>query len=613
MVIDLLKIVKKGIWIKEVILENFMSYEYARIPLNQGLNLICGPNGSGKSSILLAISVALGQVYTERSKRLRDLIRRGKDIARVSLVFDNRPMNGKRPISFSNSDEFMLSRYLKKDGTYWYEADYKEISSYGVNRLFKEFGMNPDNMLIIMHQNTMEQFGLTTPQEKLKLLEEAVGFSGYREKILESRQRLERLMSEEESLSQILEKAEGTLDYWKEMYEKWIKREEFIRKIEYLKREEIWARIKKQEMVVKSFEDKMKFKERAYESIIKEIDNAKNRAIESKRDLDECRSKLRQSFYSLVNLEKEKTGMEMSKINDGKKEEIEKNIGELHAKLVDIEEKMDKKLDEHIRNRVDKEVSIIKKGILEGEMREMKEELEKAKKKLAILMDNSGERISTDRNPRDIEKEIGLLDARIQSLGEIPKETEEMHSKYSNLYEEIKEKSRTVIANRERGLKELKERKRIWKKAIKNLLKEITPSYKRILSKIGANGVVRLVNAEEIEESGLELMVGFRGLSPVALDAYSQSGGERSACVMAFLLSIQQQLKSPFRAIDEFDIHMDPRNRESICELVVSSSKEVEGQCLLITPSQITMADSSVHVIVVQNVYGRSRIREVNA
>jgi chromosome segregation ATPase len=162
-------------------------------------------------------------------------------------------------------------------------------------------------------------------------------------------------------------------------------------------------------------------------------------------------------------------------------------------------------------------------------------------------------------------------------------------------------------------LKELKERKRIWKKAIKNLLKEITPSYKRILSKIGANGVVRLVNAEEIEESGLELMVGFRGLSPVALDAYSQSGGERSTCVMAFLLSIQQQLKSPFRAIDEFDVHMDPRNRESICELVVSSSKEVEGQCLLITPSQITMADSSVHVIVVQNVYGRSRIREVNA
>jgi structural maintenance of chromosomes protein 5 len=50
--------------IKEIILENFMSYEYARIPMREGLNLVVGPNGAGKSSILLAISVAFGQAYT---------------------------------------------------------------------------------------------------------------------------------------------------------------------------------------------------------------------------------------------------------------------------------------------------------------------------------------------------------------------------------------------------------------------------------------------------------------------------------------------------------------------------------------------------------------------
>ena len=172
------------IWLKEIILENFMSYEYARIPLKPGLNLISGPNGAGKSSILLAISVALGQIYTERSRRLRDLIRRGEDIARITLVFDNSlgDGDGKRPISFSDSDTFMLSRYLRRDGNYWWEADYKRVSYEEVSRLFKEFGLDPNNMLIIMHQNTMEQFSLTTPQEKLKLLEDAVGFSAYRER-----------------------------------------------------------------------------------------------------------------------------------------------------------------------------------------------------------------------------------------------------------------------------------------------------------------------------------------------------------------------------------------------------------------------------------------------
>src|SRR6202049_235880 len=103
--------------IREIILENFMSYEYARIPLNHGLNLIVGPNGAGKSSILLAISVAFGQAYTERSRKLSDLIRRGKDIARVSLIFDNRVREGKRPIPYSKADTFMLSRYLRKDGS----------------------------------------------------------------------------------------------------------------------------------------------------------------------------------------------------------------------------------------------------------------------------------------------------------------------------------------------------------------------------------------------------------------------------------------------------------------------------------------------------------------
>ena len=42
--------------VKEIILENFMSYEYARIPLREGLNLIVGPNGAGKTTALRILS-----------------------------------------------------------------------------------------------------------------------------------------------------------------------------------------------------------------------------------------------------------------------------------------------------------------------------------------------------------------------------------------------------------------------------------------------------------------------------------------------------------------------------------------------------------------------------
>ena len=50
--------------IREVIIKNFMSYEYARIPLWGVVNVVCRTNGSGKSSFLLAICVALGDTYT---------------------------------------------------------------------------------------------------------------------------------------------------------------------------------------------------------------------------------------------------------------------------------------------------------------------------------------------------------------------------------------------------------------------------------------------------------------------------------------------------------------------------------------------------------------------
>src|SRR3972149_594980 len=107
--------------IQEVILENFMSYEYARVPFNSGVNVIGGPNGAGKSSLLLAISVALVQSYTERSRKLSDLIRWGKDKARVTLILVNGKRGGNRPVGRYSKDQLFLTRVLRRGGQYWFE------------------------------------------------------------------------------------------------------------------------------------------------------------------------------------------------------------------------------------------------------------------------------------------------------------------------------------------------------------------------------------------------------------------------------------------------------------------------------------------------------------
>ena len=153
-----------------------MSYKNASIPLEAGLNLIVGPNGAGKSSILLGISVVLGQAYTERARKLSDLIRWNEDQARVSLLLDNESEKGARLFPQARSDKVLLTRILKRSGDYHYLLNNKPINTADLFEGLSKAGLTPDNMLVIMHQLMVGRFGNVSPIEKLLLLEDAVGF-----------------------------------------------------------------------------------------------------------------------------------------------------------------------------------------------------------------------------------------------------------------------------------------------------------------------------------------------------------------------------------------------------------------------------------------------------
>ena len=80
---------------------------------------------------------------------------------------------------------------------------------------------------------------------------------------------------------------------------------------------------------------------------------------------------------------------------------------------------------------------------------------------------------------------------------------------------------------------------------------------------------------------------------------------------MAFLLALQRHIRSPVRAVDEFDIHMDPKNREMITRTLLGFVADKEYQYITITPGQLTGELEDAHVITVQNVAGRSEVRTV--
>ncbi|MDD1764415.1 MAG: AAA family ATPase [Candidatus Methanomethyliaceae archaeon] len=374
-----------------------MSYEYARVQLRRGLNLISGPNGAGKSSVLLAISVATGQSYTERSRKLADLIRRGKETARVTLILNNKAEEGKRPVQLINSDLISVSRYLKKDGTYWFEINGREASKFDIQRLFKNVGMNPDNMLIIMHQNMIEEFAITSPEEKLKMMEEAVGFSQYRRAIYESEEKLNRILGEEEATSQLLASAEQTLAYWKELNDKYNEKRSLLDRKAYLDRELIWAQILKNERAVAQVEERMRLKSSQLEDLHSGILKMEGEA----RDLWESYLAQKERFRSLL------TSVEG-----------EERLRELGI----VDEKLDETVKNYVDVRVKEAVMRYKTGELERELKDLRSSLAEAKAAIEEsnkFMDRAGQRIETSRTMLEISDEIKFANAHLLSLGDL--------------------------------------------------------------------------------------------------------------------------------------------------------------------------------------------------
>ena len=634
-------------FLKEIILENFMSYKYARIPLEAGLNIICGPNGSGKSSILLALSVALGQIYTERSRKLSGLIRWGEDLARITLLFNNTPIKGKRPVAGCSSDTFMLSRYLRKDGTYWYEADYREIPKNEVIKILSNLGINPDNMLIIMHQNMVEEFSVIPPNKKLEMLEEAVGFQAYRQRILEAQERLNQVLNEESSVLKLLSNAEQTLQYWEEQYEKYLRKKELTEKKEYLECELAWAYVLKVEKSLESINRELEKKQLKLDSVVDEIAKIKKDIEKIYQTILNLKSEENKTFRDLLKIEKEKSAIEakleiinkifveidrlkekygkisglieelkgQTKILGQKNGQLLGEIEKLEQKLKGIKGKLDSAHKEYVDKKVKEALLNFRRDNLEEDIGKLVKEIEKLKEELeqkVLEAEKVGLRVETQRSIQEIVDELRFVNIQLANM-DVSDEAEKMYRKYLRIYEELKQKSLIVAENKRRMLAEVEVRKQTWRKILKDFLEELNQTYKSTLEIVGATGEIRLIEKENIENAGLEILAGFHGLPPTTLDSQTHSGGERTTAIMAFLLSLQKHVKSPIRAVDEFDVHMDPRNREIVYRLIVSTVKaQPETQYIVITPGQLTLFDEKTNVILVQNVGGRSETKTVS-
>src|SRR5467141_707365 len=269
-----------------------MSYKNTSIPLRTGLNLIIGPNGAGKSSILLAISVVLGQAYTERAKKLSELIRWNEQEARISLLLDNEAPKGARPFPQARSDKVLLTRILKRSGDYHYLLNNKPVSKTNLIEGLSKIGLNPDNMLVIMHQLMVGRFGTVSPIEKLLLLEDAVGLGAYRKEVLEASDRIQKLTTERETMSSVIEGTRGTYLHWQREYEKYETKKKLEQQLKDLQRELTWRRIIRKETSQARLKDRISSLQRKSEDSKEELHSAQREHLKLSSELDRVNQEL---------------------------------------------------------------------------------------------------------------------------------------------------------------------------------------------------------------------------------------------------------------------------------------------------------------------------------
>lgn len=141
---------------------------------------------------------------------------------------------------------------------------------------------------------------------------------------------------------------------------------------------------------------------------------------------------------------------------------------------------------------------------------------------------------------------------------------------------------------------------------------------------------ILFVTKYAFEDYGIRIRVKFRDSEPMQdLDAYHQSGGERSVATMVYMLSLQELAHVPFRVVDEINQvcnrtlslspsfsklginfiatlvfcfqGMDEKNERCVFDLISQVSRRNSSQYFLLSPKLLTnlnyTKEMKIHII----------------
>mmetsp|Transcript_13448 Transcript_13448/g.16929 ORF Transcript_13448/g.16929 Transcript_13448/m.16929 type:complete len:877 (+) Transcript_13448:605-3235(+) len=144
-----------------------------------------------------------------------------------------------------------------------------------------------------------------------------------------------------------------------------------------------------------------------------------------------------------------------------------------------------------------------------------------------------------------------------------------------------------INKNIEKLINDLKDRKKRWKQFRKHIGDMTDNTFDEILNKKGSSG--QIIYDHVKKELNLVVQKDNTNEMSQTKDVKALSGGERSYTTLSLLLALGENLETPFRVMDEFDVFLDPVSRKIALDTMVKVAKEMEHrQFIFITPQDLS-------------------------
>ena len=438
-------------YIKQLEIDNFKSFaNKAEIPLLKGFTTVSGPNGSGKSNIIDSIMFALGLRTGSalRIENLSDFITtfNNKNEAMVKVTFGD----------VDGDKELTVARRIKKNNqgfasTYYLNDKIDTLTN--IRSILEKYNITPNSYNVMM-QGDVNSIVMCSSKARRGIIDEIAGVADFDRRIDQATNELKTVEQRVEAAALILSEVESTLEQLKAEREVALK---------YKKLQEEKSGLESQISTVKFFDLKRNL-ELAHENILQSNKKLKEEQA-NKTDLDERIKLINEKYKELDAKLKEQGEDERNKLKDSqsdlsariqtKRNAIDYSETQIQKGLQSVEnakngiQQFKKKIEDE---RLNIKLAHDKIGILEGQLKEKKDEL--AKK----LEDISGLSSTADKYIQERNEVSRQLDSLKDKDNNLLQESMQKENENKNLRKEMDEANAFIEqAEKARKLKQISE------------------------------------------------------------------------------------------------------------------------------------------------------------